>query len=62
MRELCERRKKERDAVARLPAKKINVEWARNWLLFIEGRAGVPGPIPDQDDRNQLWLYFKTIY
>ncbi len=62
MRELCERRRKEMAAVALLPNKPIDVKWANKWLSFVQGRAGVPGAIPDQEDRNELYLYFKSIY
>ena len=62
MRELCERRRKETAAVMLLPVKPIDDKWARKWLRFVQGRAGVPGSIPDQEDRNELFLYFKGIY
>ncbi len=62
MRELCERRRKEMAAVTLLPAKPIDAKWAQKWLRFVQGRAGVPGSIPEQDDRNELYLFFKGIY
>jgi hypothetical protein len=62
MREVCQRRLAERNAVSRLPVQKIDVAWAKKWLSFVEGRSGPPGAIPDQPDRNQLWKFFKSIY
>ena len=62
MRALAERRREETKMVERSEDPINNLQWRSEWLAFALGRAGPPGPIPDQKDKNPLWRYFKRIY
>lgn len=63
MRLIDARRANEIELVRKTRPGRVDPKWAHQWLSFVSGKTSIPPDrIPDQEDKNPLWLMFKTIY
>ena len=62
MYQLESRKRSEMKTVLQMGSCEMDERWTMEWLDFIRGKRGPPSNVPDQEEKNQLWTYFKSLY